>query len=382
MEATFFDDHRACWLRARDPVHVLTTRSLHQVPTLVIELERRVASGLTAIGYVSYDAAPAFDPSLVVPEGSDPTGVQMPLLCFGLFDTLEELREYAPGTLEQAVSVNVCQTTTEANYREAHDRVKEYLRAGESYQVNLTHRLSVSGSASPEALFQDLVSRQQCRYPVSIKDSEGVILSVSPELFFELDGEHIVCRPMKGTKRRSLDPATDEDARVQLAASAKDRAENLMIVDMIRNDLGRIADPGTVQVSELFAIEAYPTVWQMTSTVEANTDASLLSLLTALFPCASITGAPKVHTMSIIRELESSARGLYTGAIGVLRPNRYMRFSVAIRTLVIDSGRDENWQGYYGVGGGIVADSDSVSEWDESLAKAAILAMSPSAKVL
>ncbi|MEM7364325.1 MAG: aminodeoxychorismate synthase component I [Pseudomonadota bacterium] len=363
-------------MKASDPVDVLSTSQLADVPALVAEVEQRIAGGLTAIGYVAYDAAPAFDPSLVVYETSHQN---RPLISFGLFEREVRLPDPTMVTQSPGDSVHVKSKTTEEQYTSTYDRIQSYLHAGDSYQVNLTHQLAVSGKGSPQALFGTLVQRQQCRYPIFIQEPHQAILSLSPELFFELDNDLIVCRPMKGTRRRSLDPTLDEAARTELSGSDKDRAENLMIVDMIRNDLGRIATPGTVHVSDLFRIEPYPTVWQMTSTVEAKTQSSLGDILTALFPCASITGAPKVHTMSIIRELESEPRGLYTGALGILRPDRKFRFSVAIRTLLIDiddrikGDGDQAWRGHYGVGGGIVADSRSESEWDESLAKAAIL---------
>ena len=382
MEAIFFDDHEGCWMKASDPVDVLSTSTLADVPALVAEVEQRITGGLTAIGYVAYDAAPAFDPSLVVHKTSDQN---RPLISFGLFEREVRLSDQAIVTQASGGSVRVKSKTTEEKYTTTYNRIQSYLHAGDSYQVNLTHQLAVSGKGSPRALFGALVQRQQCRYPIFIQDLHQTILSLSPELFFELDNDYIVCRPMKGTRRRSLDPTKDEAARVELSGSDKDRAENLMIVDMIRNDLGRIATPGTVHVSDLFCIEPYPTVWQMTSTVEAKTQASLGDILTALFPCASITGAPKVHTMSIIQELESESRGLYTGALGILRPGRKFRFSVAIRTLLIDNDDkikgdgDQAWRGQYGVGGGIVADSRSDSEWDESLAKAAILGSEPQA---
>jgi para-aminobenzoate synthetase/4-amino-4-deoxychorismate lyase len=199
---------------------------------------------------------------------------------------------------------------------------------------------------------------------------DHIICSASPELFFHLDGESIVARPMKGTARRGLTTMEDRQEQAWLQTSEKNRAENVMIVDMLRNDLGRIAAIGSVQVSSLFDVERYPTVWQMTSTVTARTQASLPEIFKALFPCASITGAPKIRTMQIINRLEPEPRQAYTGSIGFIAPGRRAQFNVAIRSVLIDRQRQ---QAEFGVGGGIIWDSDAADEYQECLVKSRLL---------
>ncbi|MFQ6006409.1 MAG: chorismate-binding protein, partial [Woeseia sp.] len=207
-------------------------------------------------------------------------------------------------------------------------------------------------------------------YAAYIECDDHAIVSASPELFFRLNGEHLISKPMKGTARRGLASADDLEARRRLYESQKNRAENVMITDMVRNDMGRIAAPGSVQVPRLFETEKYPTVWQMTSTVSVQTKAPVAGVFRALFPCASVTGAPKVSSMAIIAGLEDTPREVYTGAIGFMAPDRQARFNVAIRTAIVDRHTGE---AVYGVGGGIVWDSDPDEEYQECLAKARIL---------
>jgi para-aminobenzoate synthetase/4-amino-4-deoxychorismate lyase len=249
-------------------------------------------------------------------------------------------------------------------------RIKELIRSGDTYQVNYTYRIRALLAAEPWEFFIHLVAAQEPPYGAFVDTGEWVIGSASPELFFQLDGDHIVCRPMKGTAARGLTQVADLAQAEALRASEKERAENVMIVDMVRHDLGRVAETGTVTVPRLFAVEKYPTVWQMTSTIEARATASLCDIFQALFPPASITGAPKVRTMEIIAELEPSPRHIYTGAIGFVAPGRRAQFNVAIRTLLLDrrTGRAE-----YSVGGGITWGSQPEAEWQECRDKARIL---------
>ena len=214
------------------------------------------------------------------------------------------------------------------------------------------------------------LAQNQNKYAACINLDHHIICSASPELFFKLDDETITSRPMKGTVKRGRTTQEDKEQMDWLRHSVKNRAENVMIVDMLRNDLGRIAEIGSVHVPELFTIEKYPTLFQMTSTVQARTKASLTEIFSALFPCASITGAPKVSTMTIISELETTPRKIYTGSIGYISPNRKAQFNVAIRTALIDR---ENKIAEYGVGGGIVWDSTSADEYSEALLKARVL---------
>jgi para-aminobenzoate synthetase/4-amino-4-deoxychorismate lyase len=256
------------------------------------------------------------------------------------------------------------------DYDEAVTRIKDYIASGETYQVNYSIRLRAPFSGDPWMLFLELVQAQQAEYGAYVDAGRFSICSASPELFFCLDGNRLTSRPMKGTAARGL-TALEDDAQARwLHHSEKNRAENVMIVDMVRNDMGRVAASGTVQVPRLFEVERYPTLWQMTSTVTARTEASLRDITAALFPCASITGAPKPRTMEIIAELETTPRRVYTGAIGFIAPNRRAQFNVAIRTVVID--RDEA-QAEYGVGGGILWESECSDEYRECQIKARVL---------
>ena len=258
----------------------------------------------------------------------------------------------------------------ELHFFESIQQIKAYLWSGDSYQVNFTHQLKGNTTASPASIFSFLCRAQPSPYSAFIETDDYAICSVSPELFFEVNGASVRTEPMKGTRPRGRFPEEDAGFRSDLVGSEKDRAENLMIVDMVRNDLGKIAVAGSVCAEELFSIKRFPTVWQQVSSISAKTDASLGELFSALFPCASVTGAPKARAMGIIRELETEARGVYTGAIGLVKPGRRARFSVAIRTLTLDKHNDI---ANYGAGGGIVWDSDPDEEWQESLTKAKIL---------
>jgi para-aminobenzoate synthetase/4-amino-4-deoxychorismate lyase len=254
--------------------------------------------------------------------------------------------------------------------------VREHIAAGDTYQCNLTDRLRTTVGGDAQALYARLALAQRGAYNAYLDLGRHVVASASPELFFEWAGDEVRTRPMKGTAPRGRTTAEDAQQTHLLRTSAKERAENLMIVDLLRNDLGRIADVGSVRVDELFSLERYPTVWQMTSQVSARIQPGigLLDLFRALFPCGSVTGAPKRRTMQLIDALEPSPRGIYCGAVGLVAPPTApfrARFNVAIRTVVLDrpSGR-----AVYGAGGGITWDSDAGRERAELHAKAAVLA--------
>jgi para-aminobenzoate synthetase/4-amino-4-deoxychorismate lyase len=254
-------------------------------------------------------------------------------------------------------------------YNTAIEKIRNYIADGRTYQVNYTMRLRTDFRGSAWDFFLHLAQSQN-HHAACIDLGRYAVCSASPELFFQLDGETITCRPMKGTVKRGRTTLEDEAQSQWLKNSEKNRAENVMIVDMVRNDLGRIAKIGSVQVPELFNMERYPTLWQMTSTVTAETSASLAEIFSALFPSASITGAPKVGTMRIISELETTPRRIYTGSIGYIAPNRKAAFNVAIRTALIDR---QSQTAEYGVGGGIVWDSTITDEYAEALLKARVL---------
>lgn len=270
----------------------------------------------------------------------------------------------------EASIVSVMPTVQKPDYLNQIKEVRAKIARGELYQLNYTFGLDVTTQGDETALYRRLANRHPSAHAAFIEDEGRTILSFSPELFIERKGARVTTRPMKGTAPRMADPLADEASGEALLASEKDRSENLMIVDLLRNDLGRLAPPGGVTLEALFTLEKYPSVWTMTSTVSADLpDTPLRDILAALFPCGSITGAPKIAAMQHIRTMEASARGLYCGSIGWIAPDGDFSLNVAIRTLVLDGpGR-----GNYHVGGGIVYDSDPLLEWEECLWKARVL---------
>lgn len=356
------------WLRFRHPVEILSAARAEDVLPRLREIENAVEGRhLHAAGWISYEAAPAFDPALAVrPPGP------LPLLWFGLFENPEPV-DLPP---DAAALPDDWRADVDSDaYGRAFDQIKRHIRAGDTYQVNFSYRLRRDAfEEDPWQAFLALVAAQRPAFGAYASVGPWRLGSASPELFFRLDGARLESRPMKGTAPRGRSAAEDRAQLAALRACAKNRAENLMIVDMVRNDLGRVARPGTVQTVRLCDPEKFPTVWQLVSTVAAETDASVSEIFSALFPPASITGAPKHRTMRIIADLETSPRQVYTGAIGFLAPGRRAQFNVAIRTLLLDvrSRRAE-----YGVGGGIVWDSDRDAEQAECRVKARILSRPP-----
>ena len=353
------------WRRFADPARVVVAHSPPEVGAALRAIERAVDDeGLHAAGYLAYEAGAAYGLSTHPPDVAGP-----PLLWFGLFGEGEVIDAPTPGGVYRFGDWRP--SLDYPTYAAAIDRIKQAIAAGDTYQANFTFRLRATFDGEPWALFADLSGAQRANTCAYIDLGRHVICSASPELFFRLDGETLAARPMKGTAPRGLTTADDRRQIDWLRGSEKNRAENVMIVDMIRNDFGRVARAGSVEVPALFTIERYPTLLQMTSTVTAQTGAPLTDVLAATFPCASITGAPKVRTMQLLRELERGPRGVYTGAIGSIAPGRRAQFNVAIRTAVIDRARG---RATYGVGSGIVWDSDAAAEYDECLLKARVLA--------
>ncbi len=353
------------WLRFSRPREILEARSVAEVMPLLARLEEVVERrGCFAVGFVAYEAAPAFDPAfrVVMDEG-------FPLAWFGLFETPKTVS--GPRAVSETSACDWVLPVGLGEYRGAINRIRDYIQSGETYQVNYTLRLRASALDNPEELFAAMVAAQGAHYSAFIETGRFCICSASPELFFRLAGEELVCRPMKGTAPRGLWPEQDTERAAQTLRSEKNRAENIMIVDMVRNDMGRIAEMGTVRVSNPFAAEKYPTLWQMTSTVTCGTRQSVSEIFRALFPAASITGAPKVRTMQIIAEMEQRPRRVYTGAMGFVAPGRQAQFNVGIRTVLVDLRTRE---GEYGVGGGIVWDSIAEQEFEECRTKAKVLA--------
>lgn len=357
---------REGWRRFSNPVRTVEAPSIEEVVPALGEIESAARQGYFAAGFLTYEAAPAFDKALRT-RAPGP----LPHLWFGIYESCDlvslpaPVPETAKGTASWRASLGFDE------YRNAVDRIRERIAVGDTYQVNFTWRLDAAFEADPWPYFLAIANRDRTRYAAFVDIGRHAISSFSPELFFHLDGSRLVCRPMKGTSRRGLYRADDQRRARELRESGKERSENVMIVDMMRNDLGRIARPGSVETTRLFEVETYPTVLQMTSTVKAETNSSLVEIMTALFPCASITGAPKVETMKIITELEDRPRGIYTGAIGYLGPDRQALFNVAIRTMHVD--RDAR-RAEYGTGGGIVWDSRPETEYLEGGTKTLVLA--------
>lgn len=365
---------RTRWLRFGRPAYTLTAHRLDEVRSVIEAAEAAALGGAWVTGYVAYEAAAAFDPALTAhdPIGSG-TEAPLPLCWWAVF---EHARTIAAGDL--AAPLRVSPTWRPGIEREAYRRaiaaIHRAIARGDTYQVNFTFPWHAAFTDAPEGLFTSLVRNQAGRYGAYLDSGRFVVCSATPELFFARHGDRLVARPMKGTASRGTHAADDRRAAARLRGSAKNRAENLMIVDMMRNDLGKIARTGSVRVPRLFDVETYPTVHQMTSTVEARSDpdrpATLAEIFAALFPCASITGAPKVATMKLIHSLESGPRGVYTGAVVTLSPGGDVQAGVAIRTVTVDR---QTGTAHYGTGGGIVWDSDAETELAECRAKALIL---------
>jgi para-aminobenzoate synthetase/4-amino-4-deoxychorismate lyase len=354
------------WLHFRDPLRIITAHRIEEVVPALNVIEELVSKGgLYAAGFIAYEAAPAFDSALAVKED----GV-FPLVWFGLYDEPEEVSLPTTQASHQDQPLLWQPSVRQEAYKNAIERIKRYIEAGDTYQVNFTFRLRSPFRGDPWSYFIELARAQDASYSAFVNTQEWIICSASPELFFQLDHNELISRPMKGTAPRGLMQHDDRAQADGLYHSEKDRAENVMIVDMVRNDMGRIADTGSVHVSSLYEVEKYPTLWQMTSTVRARTEAGLCEILKALFPPSSITGAPKPRTMEIIAELEHTPRRIYTGSVGFMSPLRTAQLNVAIRTVLIDKAQGE---AEYGVGGGIVWDSIDTMEFEECQTKARIL---------
>ena len=347
-----------------NPERVIIAYTIEDVLPMLEKVQTEIDNGFYAAGFLSYESAPAFDPAFKVKDG----GV-LPLLWFGIFKEPSTSPISSSGPFhfsEWKPSVDMDE------YRSAIQSIKQSIEEGNTYQTNYTIRLNSHFHGDDIAYFEKLKRAQASNYCAYLNTGEHSILSASPELFFRLEKGHITTRPMKGTVKRGKTLAEDKANASWLYHSEKNRAENVMIVDLLRNDLGMIAETGSVNVSQLFEIEHYPTVHQMTSTITAEVaeNTELLDIFKALFPCGSITGAPKIKTMDIIADLETTPRGVYCGAIGFITPNKEAVFNVPIRTVVIDQ---KSGNAIYGVGGGITWDSTIKGEYHEVIAKANIL---------
>jgi len=369
-DAQLFEDPREIFV-ARRPDEALAVLE-------AAEAARR-ASGGTLAGYLAYEAGLALEERLL-PLAGRRTGAGGPLVWLALFDGAKTipaadmprwLEENAGEGPPPAIGPMQPQISTGA-YIDAFDRLAEAIRAGDIYQANLTMQLAGSARGDPLALYAAIRPAADAGHGGVIFDGSHWLLSFSPELFFSLEGDAATARPMKGTRPRGQTPAEDRELAGELAASVKDKAENLMIVDLLRNDLSRVAVAGTVKVEDPFAIETYPTVHTMVSTVRARLQpgTGAMDMIRALFPCGSITGAPKIRAMELIDEVERDARGPYCGAIGWIGGNGDAAFNVAIRTLRLTPEENGRCSAVLGVGGAIVADSTAMAEWRECLVKA------------
>jgi para-aminobenzoate synthetase/4-amino-4-deoxychorismate lyase len=388
------------------PMRVCVAHSPGEIPPLFSEIESAVAAGHCAAGFFSYECASCFEPK----AGMHAPKVDAPLAWFGIYERsyvfdhsagrfegaeppeLKQFRSQLPNAEapNQAPESEIAAefALSESEYAQRIARIHEWIRAGDVYQLNFTAPMKFEAPCSAAALYARLRARQPVDYGAFLHCEPGRrILSFSPELFFRIEeggshcggsregvssrgGRRIVTRPMKGTVRRGRTTREDREISEWLRGDPKNRSENVMIVDLVRNDLGRVAQTGSVRVEELFAVERYPTLWQMTSTVSAELrpDVGFCEIFRALFPCGSVTGAPKVRATQLIAELEDAPRSVYTGAIGFFSPRQTV-FNVAIRTLELDDAR-----GTMGVGSGVVIDSDPATEYRECLLKAEFLA--------
>ena len=349
-----------------DAIKELKTKDIKDVKPLLDELEAYQNEGYYAVGYVSYEAAPAFETKFQVIDG--PLMSEY-LLYFTVHETVQT--EPIPLTYDPITLPKSWQELTSAEeYKAAIEHIHHHIRQGDTYQVNYTVQLQQNLTADPFVIYNRLVVEQNAHYNAFIQHDDVSIISISPELFFKKDGDKLTTRPMKGTTNRGLTTETDLAQARWLAQDQKNRSENMMIVDLLRNDMNRISKIGSEDVKSLCQVEQYSTVWQMTSTIETQllTNRSLCDVFQALFPCGSITGAPKIATMEIIKKVEKQPRGVYCGAIGILVPQGPSIFNVAIRTLQM-----EETKAIYGVGGGITWDSNWESEYEETKQKAAVL---------
>lgn len=345
------------------PVRLIRADGPDQVPEALDQIARAQAEGHWLAGCFSYELGYCLTERLAP---LPPRERRVPLILMGVFGGCRAPAADAPAP---AFLSPPCPAWDSARYGVAFDRVRDYIAAGDCYQINLTFPQTLRATGTPDALYAALRRVQPVRHGALVDLGGPVILSRSPELFFAVDADGMIeTRPMKGTVARGATPGADRAARDWLGASEKNRAENLMIVDLLRNDLSRISRVGSVRVPRLFEVESYATVHQMTSTVRAQLlpGTNLPAILHALFPCGSVTGAPKIRAMEIIRELEPAPRDAYCGAIGWVAPDGRMSFNVAIRTLTLH----DDGEAVLNVGGGVVHDSTGDAEYAEALLKA------------
>lgn len=365
--AIFRNDKSARQLVFDDPVDILVAHEAQDFLPALEAAQTAHNAGKWLAGYFSYEAGYLLEPKLVPLL---PGGRRAPLVCLGVFDAPVE-QTVRPGNTAATNGpiFDAKAAWSSQDYAKRFARLHDHIRKGDCYQGNLTFPVQAQWSGDPLAAFDALTERQPVKYGALVALGDPVVLSRSPELFFEIDAEGIIeTHPMKGTAPRGATKAEDKRLKAFLSNDEKNQAENRMIVDLLRNDISLISEVGTLEVPELFRIETYPTVHQMVSRVRARLlpGLTIREIFAALFPCGSITGAPKIRAMEILHDLETAPRDVYCGAIGWIAPGGTMRFSVAIRTISLFS----SGEAVYNVGGGVVFDSTAEEEYQECLLKA------------
>ena len=352
------------------PVATISTQDTREIPWLLAELDKAISSGYYAAGYIDYEGGYAFERW----QPYNKPGI--PLAWFGIYDAYREITEDELAGLSttpdpSSVQMSAPQFSMDLPaYTRCIQRIKEYIRNGDVYQINFTGAFSFDFSGSSFDLYRLLRNRQGVSYGALVSIEDADILSFSPELFFNIEGDTLTTRPMKGTIGRGNNEQEDSELGSWLINDEKNRAENVMIVDLLRNDLSRVSEVGSVKVPAIYSLETYETLFQMTSTVTSTLrkGVSTTELFEALYPGGSITGAPKIRAMEIIQELEQQPRGVYCGTMGYMAPNHRSAFNIAIRTLTLSEGK-----GRMGTGSGIVWDSDPAAEYEECILKGKFL---------
>ena len=350
----------------------ILARTPDELPDAFARIEKARLNGKWIALLLDYELGEWLEPALSHPlRQSAADSDKAPRLTALVFDSMQIEKPLEMLKSDDACVASIVPGLSKSEYVERIAKIHHWIEQGEVYQINATFPLKIQTVGQAETLYRKIAHNHPVAFAAYIEDETRTVLSFSPELFLERHGQTLTTRPMKGTAPRATDTTEDEQLGKALQRSDKNRAENLMIVDLLRNDLGRIANPGTVRADPLFSLEKYPSVWTMTSTITADipVETSLQQILTALFPCGSVTGAPKIAAMQRIRQTESSPRGLYCGSIGWLAPDGDFSLNVAIRTLVLD----QSGSGAYHVGGGIVHNSDAEQEWQECFWKARVL---------
>ncbi|MGQ9805469.1 MAG: aminodeoxychorismate synthase component I [Chlorobiales bacterium] len=370
LETSKQDSKNQETLLFQEPQNIIEAKSLSEVNTALERIEVAHQRGKWLAGYMSYEAGLAFEKKLQ----RLPVSSSLPLVWFGEYDA-PILNPSIQFDHKQNVAEHVAFNVSKEDYAKKIVSILAYIQAGDVYQVNFTGKLSFEFQGNSVELYETLREKQSVAYAAFLNLGEQVVLSFSPELFFRVKDGIIESKPMKGTAPRGRTTAEDEAFASWLKTDEKNRAENLMILDLIRNDFGRICKTGSITVPSLFEIERFQTLFQMTSTVrgELKDDIIFKEIFEAIFPCGSITGAPKIRAMEIISELEAQPRGVYTGAIGFISPKKEACFSVAIRTVVVENQHVKPLVGEMGIGSGITIDSESQTEYDECLLKANFL---------